>query len=623
MFTLTEEHLLTLWSLCQFPVPTDRWIFFGLRGCLPANDSDQSFARAHPVKVENLDYLHPRCTIGQWQPGRGFAVFPGSTVPHRSHVEAARPGGGAGANQLLTGCYADYRKGRHKPESDTGHDAFRQDNKLPVRRTADDLDFDTDDRVEFDQPFDNLHAAWSHGVDHDSYASVGSQVIVGFPQCAKRDNHLDTGPWKVFRANAYAIEQASFSYLLLTGRDAERVASATSPLQPRLRYGSKGALVTMVQEALKKRGTYEGAIDDDFGIRMLRAVLSFQVAEFGPGADDGVVGAQTASALGLDWPNDTNRVAVGVVAPPPPSTAPATTGTFRFDGDHATAPDGVRFAKRFRKGVFNSGKTSIADFVRARRTSFPGLAPSLLNVMEAVSDNEGKLEAINTWDDSFMTFGVFQWTVGQAGGRGELAALLARFKRDHGALFNDLFGRHGLDVLNVIEGPPANTGVTPVGAVSLDGDTLNTAEKKERLRTLEWAHRFWIAGHDDAVRTVQIKQATDRLRIFYRSPTHLIRGREIAAYVTSEAGVALLLDQHVNRPGHVPKTIAQAVDRLVAARGSDDPSGWDDTDERALIEAYLELRSGTNMTDSDKRAQVVLAAVTAGVISDRRGTFSM
>jgi hypothetical protein len=55
MFTLTEEHVLKLWELNQFPVPKDRWVFFGLRGCLPVNDNDQVFAKAHQVKVEAVD----------------------------------------------------------------------------------------------------------------------------------------------------------------------------------------------------------------------------------------------------------------------------------------------------------------------------------------------------------------------------------------------------------------------------------------------------------------------------------------------------------------------------------------------------------------------------------------
>jgi hypothetical protein len=620
MFILTEDHLLQLWELNQFPVPKDRWVFFGLRGCLPVNDNDHSFAREHPVQVEAIDYIHPRCTLGQWQPGKGFALFPGSTVPHRKHVSNARVREGKGTNQLMTGCYADYRKGKHKADSDTGHDAFRQDNKLPIQRTADDFDYDADDRVEYEQPFDNLHAGWSQSVDHASYASAGCQVVVGFPQCKKRQNKPDTGPWKVFKENAYALAQTSFYYVLLTGHEAERIVHATTALQPRLRYGSKGALVTLVQQALKDRHFYEGQIDADFGIRTLRAVLNFQTAEFGPSADDGIVGPQTASALRLEWPEDATRaIALGFAVPPP--QAAATSGRLKFDGDLAVAPDGTRFAKRFKKGVFHFGTTSIGQFVRNQRTALPGLSSSLLNVMEAVSENEGKLEAINTWDDAFLTFGVFQWSVGQTNARGELAALLDRLKREHGAVFEDLFGRHGLDVVNMLPGPPNHLGVIPVGYFSLDGEVLNNSEKKENLRTLEWAYRCWLAGHDNAVRTVQIKQAMDRIHIFYRSPKHGINGRLIADYVTSEAGVALLLDQHVNRPGHVPKTLKQAVDQMAHKRGVIDPADWSDAEERELLKDYIEQRSRTSMTNSDKRAQVVLEAVSRGVISDRRGSF--
>ena len=300
---------------------------------------------------------------------------------------------------------------------------------------------------------------------------------------------------------------------------------------------------------------------------------------------------------------------------PTPATS---TGGVRFHGDNALGPDGARFAKRFKKGVFTIGKTSIRDYVSAHLSAFPSVPVSLLNVIQAVSENEGKLEAINTWDDSFMTFGVFQWTAGQGNTRGELAALLHRLKSEHGGVFNELFGRHGLDVQNML---PARTGVTPVGSFSLNGVPLTTPAQKEGLRTLDWAHRFWLAGHDDAVRTIQVKQAMDRLAIFYRSPKHLVFDRTVAEYVSSEAGVALLLDQHVNRPGHVPKTLTQAVAQLAAAGISADPSGWSGEEERELLKAYIDLRSGTSMTDSDKRAQVVLEAVAERRISDHRGSF--
>src|SRR5690606_19844095 len=43
-------------------------------------------------------------------------------------------------------------------------------------------------------------------------------------------------------------------------------------------------------------------------------------------------------------------------------------------------------------------------------------------VLEATAENEGALDAINTWDNAFLSFGMFQWTAGQAGQPGELPA---------------------------------------------------------------------------------------------------------------------------------------------------------------------------------------------------------
>jgi len=289
-----------------------------------------------------------------------------------------------------------------------------------------------------------------------------------------------------------------------------------------------------------------------------------------------------------------------------------------LDGDFAVAPDGTRFAKRFRSGVFTMGDTSIVDFVKATPAAFADVPQSLVDVIEAVSQNEGRLEAVNTWDDSFMTFGAFQWTAGASNQRGELGALLDRLKRESPDVFEQLFGQHGLDVRNVLAGPPANEGVTPVGALVLDGEPLDAADKKERLRTLDWAYRFWLAGHDGTMRTVEVKQAMDRVSIFYRSSKHAINGHLIADYVKSEVGVALLLDQHVNRPGHVPRTLAAAVQQVNAPA---DPAVWTDDHERDLVHTYIELRAATSMTDSDKRAQNVLEAAARGLVSTRRGSF--
>lgn len=305
MFKLNEEVLTSLCHLNYFPIPDDDMIFFGLRGCLPVNDFDSEFRKQHDIEVVNVDHIHPRCTLGQWTPDKGIALFPGSTVPHQKNVKKALAKGGAGANQLMTGLYKDYRKGIHKAGIPTGHEAFRQSHKLPIRRTGDDLDYDMDDRVEYMHPFDNLHAGWSMGVDHESFASAGCQVVVGYPKCERRNNKPNTGAWKFFQENAYKIPQNSFSYILLPGRYAQTVANTESiKLMYRLRYGSQDKIVAVLQEKLKDKGFYEGNIDEDFGSRTLFALLEYQTTEFGSDADDGIVGPSTAFALDINWIDD-------------------------------------------------------------------------------------------------------------------------------------------------------------------------------------------------------------------------------------------------------------------------------------------------------------------------------
>ncbi len=292
-------------------------------------------------------------------------------------------------------------------------------------------------------------------------------------------------------------------------------------------------------------------------------------------------------------------------------------GAIVVRGRDVIGPDGRVFAKTFRKGVFNYGRMSIHDYVAKHPDRFTRLSDSLLRVMQAVSANEGKLEAINTWDNAFLTFGCFQWTAGTGDSAGELPALIARLKSDKPRAFDTFFKNAGLDVAEVSDA----TRDVARGRFSLNGRVLKTSRDKEALRGHEWAYRFWSAGEDEDVRETEIHHAMSRLDTFYRHPSKQILGRPIADYITSQYGVALLLDQHVNRPGHVPKILAQGIDQFLAAGGEKSPEKWSIADELRVLDLYLELRHKTSMTDSRKRAQRTLDAVRQGLASDQRNSF--
>lgn len=240
------------------------------------------------------------------------------------------------------------------------------------------------------------------------------------------------------------------------------------------------------------------------------------------------------------------------------------------------------------------------------------LSLSERRVLEATAENEGALDALNTWDNSFLSFGMFQWTAGAGDAEGELPALLAVIRRLYPVEFEHYWGRFGLGLEDV--GP-----VT--GWLTLDGVRLDLAELKEELREFAWALRFVRAGEDAKIQAAQLLHAVHRLDQFYFVGRDRLGGLPLSSLVTSEYGVALLLDNHVNRPAFVEGTVARALDRKGWTAAQLAAAG----DERGFLDEYLRVRKdygGTRaMTDSDRRAEVTRRYVQDGLLSDRRGTF--
>jgi SH3 domain-containing protein len=371
---------------------------------------------------------------------------------------------------------------------------------------------------------------------------------------------------------------------------------------------------TVIPKGLNLRATPGGAVMKVLPKGTIVEILETENGTFKVNAN-GDVGFVAADFIQQNpVPGDTAAAPVDSVSAP----APATGGAFRFVNNKAVAPDGTVYGNKSGKGISNIGKTSIGDFVSANPGAFAALSPSRVRVMSAVSVNEGMLEAINTYDNSFLTFGCFQWTVGAGADPGELPAMVNRLKQTNPEAFHRLLGQFGLDVASV-KSPP---GQTPTGFFSLNGAVIKSpADKQNKLRTMEMAFRFYRAGQDPAMRQVQIEYAASRIDLFYREPNHKIRNLFIADFVSSEFGVALLLDQHVNRPGHVPKTLAEAVNEFIAAGAKSDPATWNDQDEANLLNIYIKRRAKTTMTDSTKRADRIRQAVSKGLASAQRGSF--
>ena len=211
-----------------------------------------------------------------------------------------------------------------------------------------------------------------------------------------------------------------------------------------------------------------------------------------------------------------------------------------------------------------------------------------------------------------MTFGMFQWTAGAGNNKGELPALLKKIKTANTDLFFEYYGQYGLDVINVND---------VYGYFTLDGKKLSTSADKEQLRSFEWVFYFWKSGQDKLVNSIQIQHALSRLNSFYRNDNVKVNGHFISDLVTSEYGVGLLLDNHVNRPAYVKHCIEKAMNQTNLKK----PQNWDTAEERKLITAYLKIRETygrSPMTDANRRAKVTKKYLDQGTISDTRGSFN-
>jgi peptidoglycan hydrolase-like protein with peptidoglycan-binding domain len=376
--------------------------------------------------------------------------------------------------------------------------------------------------------------------------------------------------------------------------------------------------------------------DGDYGGGTTRALQAFLQANELPGDGSSVSAAQLTALLDAYDRLLAARQASGGqqpvgLGPDWASTRLESEPDTAADEQVATAANGYRAGdfwvtvklRPHKAGVYNVGDELPHDFIESQESRLlgAGLSASAVRVITPVSANEGNLNGINTWDNCFLTFGMFQWTMGQGGGAGELPALLQRLQEDDPATFGQYFGAYGIGL--------ADTNRT-TGYLTLNGQKISSTTAKEQFRArADWAFRFWRSGLDPAMQLAQVKHALDRINSFLRHPDYQPLGKYfIGDLVTSEYGLCLLLDHHVNRPGHLMNyaigkmdIVGQALKK--AGLEHSDPKAWDTATERRLIEAYLPLRASSSMTHGADRARKIKAYHDKGKLSGERHSFMM
>lgn len=309
----------------------------------------------------------------------------------------------------------------------------------------------------------------------------------------------------------------------------------------------------------------------------------------------------------------TNTVNPAPVAKPVTAQAEITvtgkTVFYRFEG----STDKIFLGTVSKSGIFRTGSFNTERFIanNAPLLATLKLSSSEINTLLATSQNEGNLDSINSYDNSYLSWGMFQWTMGPLGDAGELPALLKLIKAKQPAAFKTFFGDFGIDIA------PATGDTT--GFITLNNVVQNNDARKTVFRNNNWALRFALAGKEPAVCAVQVLHAINRFNRFYFVKDADFGGLSINDMLSSEYAASLLLDQHVNRPGHVKKVVASSLSQ--SGITPQQMANGTDADELKVINKYLAIRRTTSMTNSDTRAKVVKNFLDKGLIKATKKSF--
>jgi hypothetical protein len=253
-----------------------------------------------------------------------------------------------------------------------------------------------------------------------------------------------------------------------------------------------------------------------------------------------------------------------------------------------------------------------ADLTQAKQVT-----PSEQKVISRMSENEGgRTDALQGYDSEVVSLGAMQKTVNTKG-TGELPRQIHEFSSAQPEKYKSLFADKGWTVEHTGKGT-SNADYTLSFKDPSDPKAVKMTGTELKAYIHQKNHEAWnktlspllAAGRDVDFQKKQILDYQSRLgdalgkvpdgKGKYTQP--------ISAYVTSEQGAALVLDQDVNRPGYVATDFGKALDAFHGAhpQAPRDPARWTAAQrqqyEPAIAAQYEAARVG-RMTDAESRAE--------------------
>lgn len=242
------------------------------------------------------------------------------------------------------------------------------------------------------------------------------------------------------------------------------------------------------------------------------------------------------------------------------------------------------------------------------------LSQSERDIIIRVAENEGRLDSVQAYDSEIASLGVMQKTINSSG-QGELPQQVWRFRQDHPQHYQRLFADRGWTVERTGQGDgpgdftiyyqdrDVHNGPRMTGQ-QLEGYIKDRAQPDRYNRALQ---PLQAAGRDPWFQLQQIADYRSRLhQALAQQPTGAYQ-HPISAYLTSQQGAALVLDQSVNRPGLVRGSFGAALNSFYAAnpRADRNPNNWT-AEQRVAYESqilanYQAQRLASSMTQPGER----------------------
>ncbi len=279
----------------------------------------------------------------------------------------------------------------------------------------------------------------------------------------------------------------------------------------------------------------------------------------------------------------------------------------------------------------NLEKVSFSNFVRSGFSVYPygvsysgtvihdipasyyesvGLSKQLAEALEFVSKNEGKFDAINSFDKAAFSFGFIQFA-GQTGG-GTFPHMMALIKDRNPSLFEEAFGRFGIDVEYTYKNDRYNP--AKIIVFTPDGKRYEGTDAEKYIRSDKVLHGIFVrAGQNIEVAKLQVLAAVQeyvkpalRATISLNANGLTVNREPVTDFINSAGGITVLIDLAVNQglTGAL-RIFAPAMEQVMKETGINSLAALKNIDERRVIQTIV-----ANATDSrvKSRPQKVLDA---------------